>query len=854
MRIVIDLQGAQSNSRCRGIGRYSLSLALAMARNAGEHEIWLALNGAFPESILSIRHAFEGLIPDERIRIFDVPVPTAEIDSNNAWRVRAAEKIREHFLRQLKPDVIHVSSLFEGYVDNAVTSVDAYAPELCTAVTLYDLIPLLNQNTYLANESQKDYYLRKVQSLKNASLLLAISEASRREAIEALQLPSSQVVTISAAADEQFHPVKLTPERIHQLQNQYGIKRSMVMYAPGGFDVRKNFDGLLNAYSMLSPALRAEHQLVIVGDIDADLDARGRLNKLAEQAGLVEDELVITSYISNEELVEFYNFATLFIFPSKHEGFGLPVLEAMACGTPVIGANVTSIPEVINFPDALFDPFSPQAIAEKMTLALSDNAFREKLSSHGIVQAKSFTWDACAKQTIQSFEQLVQHKKTICNPVDEQVNIAPLLQAIAETSSAEKHTDGDLVQVASCLAFNTGRAQPKQLFLDISVIVHGDAKSGIQRVVRSLLREFIENPPSDTDVRPIYFDDTCNKYRYANAFIATFTGKASHDASDEIVDFCQDDIYLALDLNAHLTASVHDFFTRLQYRGIKLYFIVYDILLVQHPEWWPLGTSAIFDAWLRSIAEVSTGLICISEAVAEEVRAWLKLNPPLRPSIPIVSSFHLGADVENSVPTKGIPNEASSVLAALRAIPSFLMVGTLEPRKGHAQTLAAFELLWQQGIAANLVIVGKGGWLVDHLINKLKTHPELNKRLFWLEGISDEYLEEVYAASTCLIAASEGEGFGLPLIEAALHKQPIIARDIPVFREVAGEYAFYFKGLDPNNLAVAITNWLTLNNIEKHPSSVGMPFLSWKESAMQLKKQIKFDATNFGGTLQNATE
>ncbi|OIQ69685.1 GDP-mannose-dependent alpha-(1-2)-phosphatidylinositol mannosyltransferase [mine drainage metagenome] len=166
------------------------------------------------------------------------------------------------------------------------------------------------------------------------------------------------------------------------------------------------------------------------------------------------------------------------------------------------------------------------------------------------------------------------------------------------------------------------------------------------------------------------------------------------------------------------------------------------------------------------------------------------------------------------------------------------MVGTIEPRKGHAQTLAAFELLWAQGMDVNLVIVGKQGWLVDQLVDKLRQHPELNRHLFWLEGISDEYLEKIYAASTCLIAASEGEGFGLPLIEAAQHKKPIIARELPVFREVAGEHAFYFNGLTSKDLADAISAWLTLSQSDMHPKSVGMRYLSWSDSALQLKEQL----------------
>lgn len=838
MRIVIDLQGAQSTSRFRGIGRYSLSLALAMARNAGNHEIWLVLNGAFPESVLSIRHAFEGLIPSERIRIFEVPTPVAECDPSNAWRIRAAEKIREYFLQQLKPDVVHVSSIFEGYKDNAVTSVGMFNSGLCTAVTLYDLIPLLNQHDYLADDVQRASYLRKVQSIKNADLLLAISEASKIEARETLQLSSNQIINISAAADSQFQPLKLTAERILQLQNQYGIQRKIVMYAPGGFDQRKNFEGLISAYSMLSSTLRAAHQLVIVGNIDAD--RRAYLLKLAGQAGLVKDELVVTGYLSEKELVEFYNLATLFVFPSKHEGYGLPVLEAMACGAPVIGSNISSIPEVIGNPDALFDPRTPKDIARKITQALCDESFRDRIRSCGVVRAQKFSWDKSAKRAIAALEVLVQNNKSVSNSKLD--SIPALVRAVAEINATHKHSDTDLVRVAECITFNTKRGLNTQLLLDISVIVHGDAKSGIQRVVRSLLREFLENPPENTNVRPIYLDGI--RYKYASAFIAAFMGTPSQDGIDEIVDFCQDDIYLALDLNAHLTAAVHDFHMHLQCRGIKLYFIVYDILLVQHPEWWPQGTSVIFEAWLRSISEVATGLVCISEAVANEVREWIKQNLPQRLSEPMVSSFHLGADVENSLPSKGIPKGADSTLAANKTTPSFLMVGTIEPRKGHAQTLAAFELLWERGIDANLVIVGKRGWLVDQLIDKLKQHPELNRHLFWLEGISDEYLEKVYAACTCLVSASEGEGFGLPLIEAAQHNKPIIARDMPVFREVVGEHAFYFSGLVPEDLADAINNWLALNQKNAHPKSEGMHYLTWRESALQLKKQLHLNAIN----------
>jgi len=233
--------------------------------------------------------------------------------------------------------------------------------------------------------------------------------------------------------------------------------------------------------------------------------------------------------------------------------------------------------------------------------------------------------------------------------------------------------------------------------------------------------------------------------------------------------------------------------------------------------------------------------------VADELNVWLRTHGSKREREFRIGWFHLGADVENSAPTRGLPKNAQQTLAQLSARPSFLMVGTIEPRKGYLQSLAAFTQLWQEGVDVNLVVVGKEGWknlsedirrTIPEIANRLRNHPELNKRLFWLEGISDEYLEKVYAASTGLIAASEGEGFGLPLIEAAQHKLPIIARNIPVFREVAGEHAFYFEGMEANDPVAALQIWLKLFHQEKHPKSDAMPCLTWQQSAQQLLRCI----------------
>jgi glycosyltransferase involved in cell wall biosynthesis len=128
--------------------------------------------------------------------------------------------------------------------------------------------------------------------------------------------------------------------------------------------------------------------------------------------------------------------------------------------------------------------------------------------------------------------------------------------------------------------------------------------------------------------------------------------------------------------------------------------------------------------------------------------------------------------------------------------------------------------------------------MMQRFIDGLRKHPRLGKQLFWLEGVSDEMLGDLYARSSCLLAASEGEGFGLPLIEAAQAKLPIIARDIPVFREVAGDHAFYFAGMAPDALAQAIVKWVELRRQNRHPWSEGIQWVTWAQSAERLKAII----------------
>ena len=225
MRMLLDLQGCQSTgSRGRGIGRYSLALAKGLVRNGPHHEFWLLLNAAFPETIEPIRQAFDSLVPPERIAVFQVPPGCAEMLDSSLWRTRAAELIRRHAIRSIKPDLIHVSSLFEGLVDDCATLIEPALDGAPTAVTLYDLIPLLNPQRYLADVRTKAWYMRKLNSLARADLLLGISASACAEVSAALPQRRGQAINISTAADPLFHPTG-PADAVHRA----GLTRPFVM-------------------------------------------------------------------------------------------------------------------------------------------------------------------------------------------------------------------------------------------------------------------------------------------------------------------------------------------------------------------------------------------------------------------------------------------------------------------------------------------------------------------------------------------------------------------------------------------------------------------------------------------------
>jgi glycosyltransferase involved in cell wall biosynthesis len=973
-----------------------------------------------PDSAADLTDMLAPLLPRARIMTMDLPNQIREIEPANLWRTRAAEILREVTIANLRPDVIHVSSLFEGFGHDAATSIGAAESDVATAVTLYDLIPLLNPENYLSDGRMRRWYLRKLESLRRADLLLAISKAAATEATSLLDWPEARVRIIGGGVDPSFRSLPNLQRDDAMLGLRYGLTRDVVLYVGGG-DPRKNLRALLSAFVQLEASLRARHQLAVVGELTS-AEAAILLAHAAEY-GLHSDELRLLGYVSDTDLAGLYGLCACFVFPSLHEGFGLPVAEAMVCGAPVIGADASSVPEIIRFPEALFDPRDPADIARVLHLVLTNATFRARLRAHGLAQGQTFSWDAVASRTIDALETCkpglrpasrqekpnlvcvvsgyveavaillrdlgrhfsvtlvseacdqksdvidaivrrescawfrshantpdhvlyIMHSQsdaqamalfvacpgtvllsTDFQPEDsEAISVAALygehgLSAAAtaaregvvaaarsypiigmllslgqgvivptremaetitglygttasvavevgeiydadacvraikrfsidpdfgryrRTTEALAHLDckpspslQDWSAVATSLSGDFDRGSPRQILIDVTVLANSDVGTGIQRVTRNIATELILSPPQGHKIELVRMTET--GFVTARRFATRLLGLGEDLGEDEPIMPGRGDIFLGLDLNISKPA-IWAWLEKARQRGTSVLFVVYDLLPVMMPESFGTDVRSLFQTWLAAIIELADGLLCISRSVADDLRCWIDTHGTRRREMLRVGWFHQGTAFHSSAPLAELSFELRRSFDAMRQRRSILAVGTVEPRKGYRQILDTFDVLWGRGIEITLTIVGNRGWLVEDLLKRLDAHPERGRRLFWFSGVSDGILAETYKRSDLLLVASFGEGFGLPIIEARQFGLPVLARDLPVFREVLGNAGTFFDTTDPSELADHLEEWARSELPDRVVPEKDSH--SWSDSKSQLVQHLHGD-------------
>jgi glycosyltransferase involved in cell wall biosynthesis len=271
-------------------------------------------------------------------------------------------------------------------------------------VTIHDVVTLLLPE-YRERWINRLYTSIVALAARKAAAIIAVSETTKRDVSRVLGIAPDRIRVIGNAVDAQFRPVE-DRQCLDALRARYGLPPQFILYL-GGFDVRKNLARLLEAYARMSPALRAAYPLVIAGR--AFLLGHPLYpdpHSAVERLGL-DDAVRFVGEIAQEDTPALYSAATLLAWPSLYEGFGLPVLEAMACGTPVVTSSTSSLPEVAGDAARLVDPRDVDAMATAITTLLEDSDARAQLVERGLRRAAEFTWDRVAATTVDVYHSVL---------------------------------------------------------------------------------------------------------------------------------------------------------------------------------------------------------------------------------------------------------------------------------------------------------------------------------------------------------------------------------------------------------------------------------------------------------------
>lgn len=824
MRLWIDGQCFQTASKWRGIGRYVQELLLGIIDNHPDIDLLVSLNAGMPQEALAARdHLQQWVNPGNILTWHGVAEGGEGIDGYSEKR-RLSEIALAYHVASLNPDIAISASPFEGMRDKAVPLVPNSISGVPVASIFYDAIPYRYPEHYLLTSATRACYERRLGLYAHFDLNLSISDYSRNECIEISKNPHAinMLAGISKDFEDAVDHAEAGPSRPTQ--------KRFILYV-GGLDWRKNVKSAIAAFAQLPPELRAQYSFVLAGDHPKSAlweeEERWRDLKLPLQ------DFVAIGHVTDRQLVALYKEADLVIQPSLLEGFGLTALEAMTCGTPVIASNTGALPEVIGDHEFLFNPADVADIARVMQHALSDREATRAAAERQRIRALDFSWARSAAIAVTALKNLATGAEDERN-VDSHLAVeqAVIMQV------AGVNLPRDLISNVLARA-EIPVSGKSRLIIDATSTYRIDHKTGIQRVVKNICANLptLQDADSRGVERVVAYSDspdgwfalpkTLEKARNTTAF-----------AEDARLEFSGNDRILMLDSSWEFFRHHYKTLRTARLRGATVISCLYDTIPLRFPGFCDPGMPPTFSAWFQTALAYSNAFVCISKAVADELITILEaIQFPREMKI---GYWHLGADFGKAA--------VSTSIAANRQNkrPEFLMVGTLEPRKGYSVALDAFDRLWDEGQDVGLTILGKHGWGVEHLVRRIEQHREYGKRLIWLNGISDEKLQQVYASSHALIAASYAEGFGLPIVEAAHFGKAVIASDIPVFREVTAsdQNCRFFTSGSADSLTATIRSFLNAPS-ESAPSSSSQPMVnrgtSWKESAEELQRIVLAD-------------
>lgn len=355
--------------------------------------------GTYTENIL--KNMLE-MNKDDYFHIYWSGADYESFTAHNTKIIMASKKHHRFFEQYYFPDNLKNENIDVFHIPQNGIGISEYI-SCKKIVTIHDLIPYVMPETvgkgYLAKFLKE---LPRVVELSDG--IITVSEWSKKDILKFFPIEENKVYVTPLAADKKYKPLNREKCK-YELKNKYNITKPFILYI-GGFSPRKNVKALLIAFSQVFNRLNQEYELVIVG---ANKDDGSYLSKMSSSLD-VSSNIIFTGFAPEEDLPILYNGCDIFVYPSLYEGFGLPPLEAMNCGTPVITSNISSIPEVVGDGGILIDPFNTASLIDALEMVLNDDNKKKELSEKGLIRASSYSWKKTAEETIKVYKKVAENQ------------------------------------------------------------------------------------------------------------------------------------------------------------------------------------------------------------------------------------------------------------------------------------------------------------------------------------------------------------------------------------------------------------------------------------------------------------
>lgn len=820
MKIGIDLKPFSTGSKYRGIGCFARGLIeeLLKMEHSGLEFYFLNLYEPYqgdPELNANCRLYQYHLGP----QIVDVGERQL---LQNTKTIKVFQGAVSHFLEQSQIDVMVFPSPNEyGNLYKAEWFQGVYKVGI-----VHDVIPLLFPDQFLFDPLYKKDYEQSIDFLKGLDLLLTNSQTTKKDVEKLAGIPEEKVAAIYAGIDTDYK--KLKKVDIKRLKEKYQISDPFLLFA-GGDDFKKNIEKIIVAYSKCGKEITDRYQLVIVGKMAPDIVEK--YMRIAEQ-NCVRDRVLCTGFIPKEDLIQMYNITQLVVFPSLYEGFGLPVIEAMACGARVVTSNTSSLKEIAKGHATLVSPTSVHSIAKGIRYALENPVETFHMAEQSISYAQSFTWKAVAERMVEYITKSYLRRQKVNYDFEVTEDMARnIVRVYAEAGilfdqKQQEDLAEQLVVIQDHKPCNEYDLKHRLLF-DVTV-VHEWMKAGYMTGIARVSNELYQKLSENMQVIPVMVE-MCEGKLQCNEI-----SMKHYDVIHNNIELRRNDIFLMpeIQLRGIHVPQKHPHAYELQKKGIQTYAIIYDILPLKMPQYFEQKTSRAFGPYIKEIVQNYNGIICDSRCVADDVIAYCKQQGISAKKKVNVGYFHLGQDTFCQWDGESVSDVIRNFFEDEEEV--YLMLGTVEPRKGHALVLDAFEMMWKNGSELKLCIVGHVGWNMDAFIKRMQSHPEKGRKFAFFEAVKDSEVAYVYQHAKCLIQASAGEGFGLPLIEASKYNLPVLCSNIEVFHEVADENVNYFERTTDD----LIKKIYDFENGQAVYESRGMSGCSWTQAAEKVYQMI----------------